>query len=409
MITLRPHQHRAVAAMKQYDKGIICAVTGAGKTLVGVAHTMSEFESNIPKTVVIVSPKILLAEQLSHEYLEHIQNAKVFHCHSGETHWESSTRPSEIRKWVDTHQNSHKLIFTTYHSLSRLVAAEVQVDTIHMDEAHNSVQKHFFPAVEHYSFNAKRFYSYTATPKNSSVIGKPGMNWTHIYGQIIENVSGPEMVRGGFIVPPKVHVKQLPMVKDRQVVFDRDSENLIQTIDDCQVEKVLICAKTTKQIIGLISETDFCQQLNDRGYSWMVITSKTGAIIDGKKVNREVFFDTLNDWGRDNTRKFVVIHHSIICEGISVSGFDSVIFMRPMDYIGIAQSVGRIVRLHHDDSKGLQDGSIQPGALHQYTKSFALCVIPVYTSVGISTARKVQAVVDTIFTKGEPAVSVIKR
>jgi hypothetical protein len=67
------------------------------------------------------------------------------------------------------------------------------------------------------------------------------------------------------------------------------------------------------------------------------------------------------------------------------------------------------VRLHHDDAKGLRDGSIQPGALGQYTKSFALCVVPVYTSVGISTAKKVQAVVDTIFIKGEPCVSTVNR
>jgi hypothetical protein len=104
-----------------------------------------------------------------------------------------------------------------------------------------------------------------------------------------------------------------------------------------------------------------------------------------------------------------VIHHSIICEGISVSGLEAVIFMRPMDYTGIAQSIGRIVRLHHDDAKGLRDGSIQPGQLNQYTKSFALCVIPVYTSAGISTARKVQAVVDTIFTRGEPCIETTNR
>jgi hypothetical protein len=217
------------------------------------------------------------------------------------------------------------------------------------------------------------------------------------------------MVRGGYIVPPKVQVKQLPMVKGRQVIFDRDADNLIETIDDYQVGKVLICAKTTKQIMGLIAETDFCNELNNRGYSWMVITSKTGAIIDGKKVNREVFFDTLNAWGKDNSKKFIVIHHSIICEGISVSGLEAVIFMRPMDYIGIAQSVGRIVRLHHDDVKNLHKGYIRPGALQQYTKSFALCVIPVYTNAGITTAKKVQAVVDTIFERGEPCSSTINR
>jgi superfamily II DNA or RNA helicase len=406
---LRPHQQRGVDSMLKYKKGIICAVTGAGKTLIGIYDAVREFASESPKTVVVVSPRILLAEQLSHEYLEFITNAKVFHCHSGETQWESSTRPNDIRVWADTHKDSHKLIFTTYHSLSRLQKAEIEVDTIHMDEAHNSVQKNFFPAVEYFSEVANRFYSYTATPKNSNVPNKPGMNWGQVYGQIIANVSGPEMVEGGYIVPPKVEVKQLPMVKGRQVIFDRDADNLMETIDDYNVSKVLICAKTTKQIVGLISETDFCKELGERGYSWMVITSKTGAIIDGKKVNREFFFDTLNAWGKDNSKKFVVIHHSIISEGISVSGLEAVVFMRPMDYIGIAQSVGRIVRLHHDDAKGLAEGKIEPGVLHQYTKSFALCVIPVYTSAGISTARKVQAVVDTIFTKGEPCISTVNR
>jgi hypothetical protein len=44
------------------------------------------------------------------------------------------------------------------------------------------------------------------------------------------------------------------MVKGRQVIFDRDAENLMETIDDYKVGKVLVCAKTTKQIIGLISK-----------------------------------------------------------------------------------------------------------------------------------------------------------
>jgi superfamily II DNA or RNA helicase len=82
---LREHQQRSVDAMQKYTKGIICAVTGAGKTLVGIVDTMRQFETETPKTVVVVSPRILLAEQLSHEYLEFITNAAVFHVHSGET------------------------------------------------------------------------------------------------------------------------------------------------------------------------------------------------------------------------------------------------------------------------------------------------------------------------------------
>jgi hypothetical protein len=374
-----------------------------------IVDAARQFQSETPQTIVVVCPRILLAEQLSAEFLEFITNAKVFHVHSGETHHESSTRPYAIRQWVESHQSSHKLIVTTYHSLSRLVDAEVDVDTIYMDEAHNSVQRHFFPAVEHFAANANRAYFFTATPKHSLAVGKPGMNDVEVYGKVICKVPAPELVQGGYIVPPKVVVKQLPMVTGKQTNFDRDAENLLETIDENNVGKILICAKATKQIVALVSETDFCAELEQRGYSWMYITSKTGAVIDGRKVNREVFFDTLSAWGKDNDKKFVVLHHSILAEGINVSGLEAVLFLRNMDFIGISQTIGRCIRLHHDDAKGLRDGSIQPGALEQYSKSFGLVCIPVYSKVGIATARSVQAVVDTIFERGEPAVSVVRK
>ena len=409
MITLRPHQERGVDAMSKHNKGQLIKPTGAGKTLTMIADALKEFAKETPQTIVVVAPRILLAEQLSSEFLEFITNAKVLHVHSGETHHVSTTKPAEILAWIENNNSHHKLIVTTYNSLSRLQEAEIDVDTIYFDEAHNSVKRNFFPATEYFAANANRCYFFTATPKHSLAMGKPGMNDAGVYGQVICKVPAPELVEGGYIVPPKVIVKQLEMVTGKQTNFDRDAVNLLETIDDNEVGKILICAKATKQIVSLVSETDFCAELEQRGFSWMYITAKTGAGIDGRKVNREVFFDTLSAWGKDNSKKFVVLHHSIISEGISVSGLEAVIFMRSMDYIGIAQSVGRIVRLHQDDAKGIVDGKIAPGALGQYTKSFALCVIPVFDKVGISTARSVQAVVDTIFEKGEPAVSVIRR
>jgi predicted helicase len=123
----------------------------------------------------------------------------------------------------------------------------------------------------------------------------------------------------------------------------------------------------------------------------MVITSKTGAIIDGKKVNREVFFETLNAWGQDSDKKFVVIHHSILSEGMNVKGLEAVLFMRNMDYIGISQSIGRVIRLGGSE------------------KTFGLVCVPVYDKVGIGTAKSVQAVVDTVFEQGEPAISVVRK
>jgi predicted helicase len=408
MFQLRPHQQRALDALFQYRKGQVIIPTGGGKTNVAIFDAIREFLKNIPQTIVVVAPRIILAEQLSSEFLEFITNASVLHVHSGETHHQSTTRPNEIRNWVDQ-TRGNKLIFTTYNSLQRLQQADVHVNTIYFDEAHNSVQRHFFPATEHFSSTADRCYFFTATPKHSATIAKPGMNDGAVYGQVICNVPAPELVNGGFIVPPKVVVQQFEMLSKGQIVADVDCENLIQTIDAQEVSKVLICSKATKQIVSLVSQTDFCKQLEDRGFSWMYITSKTGAVIDGQKVNREVFFDTLSAWGKDDSKKFVVLHHSILSEGINVSGLEAVLFMRSMDYIGISQTIGRVIRLHQSDAAALQSGRIAPGALQDYTKSFGLVCIPVYSSVGISTARKVQAVVDTVFNQGQPAISVVKR
>jgi len=408
VITLRPHQTRAVAAMQKHTKGQVIKPTGSGKTLTMIYDTMRSFSKEIifereyhdgkciggitnRKLVVVVAPRILLAEQLSAEFLEHITNVAVLHVHSGETHHESTTNSEEIDEWIFNNMEKHCLIFTTYNSLQRLVDAEIDVDTIYFDEAHNSVQRHFFPATEHFSANARRSYFFTATPKHSITVSKPGMNLPEVYGQVICQVPAPELVQGGYILPPKVVVKQLPMVQDRQMIFERDADNLMETIDDQNLSKILICARSTKQIVGLVSQSDFCAQLEQRGFSWMYITAKTGAVIDGKKVDREKFFDTLNSWGKDSSKRFVVLHHSILSEGIDVSGLEAVLFMRNMDYIGISQTIGRVIRLGDK------------------SKKFGLVCVPVYDKVGISTSRKVQAVVDTIFERGEPAISVIRR
>jgi superfamily II DNA or RNA helicase len=387
---LRPSQKRGDVAMQQNNKGQIIVPTGGGKTLNMITDAVRQFQSQTPQTIVVVCPRILLAEQLSSEFLEFIVNAEVLHIHSGETHHESTTNPDTIRRWVDTHNSSHKLIFTTYNSLQRLVDAEIDVDTIYFDEAHNSVKRNFFPATEYFSANANRCYFMTATPKHSLTVSKPGMNLPEVYGNVICQVPAPELVKQGYILPPKVVIKQLAMVQDKQMIYERDADNLLETIADNQVSKILICARSTKQIVGLISQSPFCSELQKRGYSWMMITAKTGSVIDGKKVNREVFFDTLNAWGKDSSKKFVVIHHSILSEGINVSGLEAVLFMRNMDYISVSQTIGRVIRLGDK------------------SKKFGLVVVPVYDKVGISTARSVQAVVDVIFNKGEPAISVVR-
>ena len=391
---LRPHQQDALDAMLVNEKGQIIIPTGGGKTptmIYDIIRNQKYIDNGW--TIVVVAPRILLAEQLCKEFLEEIDpidnHVHVMHVHSGETHHYSTTNPEKIHVFNNTARafGENVMIFTTYHSLNRIQQADIDVDTIYFDEAHNSVSRQFFPATEYFSHEAGRCFFFTATPKHSATISKPGMNDPHVYGQVICNVPAPKLVEEGYILPPKVVVKNLP-THEFQL---SDSQNLLETIDENSVGKILIAARSTKQIVRLMSQSDFAIQLAERGYSCMYITSKTGAIIDGKKVNREVFFETLNAWGLDPEKKFVVIHHSILSEGINVKGLEAVLFMRNMDYIGISQSIGRVIRLGGE------------------SKTFGLVCIPVYDRVGISTSRKVQAVVDTVFQQGEPAISVVKR
>ena len=392
-ITLRPHQQDALEAMQKYNKGQVIIPTGGGKTICMIEDAKKQLESHTSKTIVVVAPRILLANQLCSEFLELItqKNVNVLHVHSGETHHVSTTKVHAIQchhgvcKAVNACE--HELIFTTYHSLHKLQEAGITVDTIYFDEAHNSVQRNFFPATEHFSADADRCYFFTATPKHSLTIFKPGMNDGAVYGQVICNVPAPKLVEEGYILPPKVVVKELPRGEYQQ----SDSQNLLDTIDENSLSKILIAARSTKQIVRLIGQSDFSQQMSERGYSVMYITSKTGAVIDGKKVNRDVFFATLNSWGRTPDKKFVLLHHSILSEGINVKGLEAVLFMRNMDYIGISQSIGRVIRLGGSE------------------KTFGLVCVPVFDKVGIGTAKSVQAVVDTVFQQGEPAISVVRR
>ena len=390
-ITLRPHQQRALDALQTNAIGQIIVPTGGGKTLIAIMDAMRRFSIKVPRTIVVVAPRILLAEQLSSEYLEHITNANVLHVHSGETKHFSTTKSDRIKLFVDMCQTvrEHVIIFTTYNSLSRVMESGIDVDTIYFDEAHNSVKRNFFPATEYFSRKAERCYYFTATRKTSVTIAKPGMNDREVYGDIICRVSAPELVDGGYIAPPKVRVIEMDKVDKKSVTPHLESNNILTTIDDIGSKKVLVCAKTTKQLTTIF-QTDFAQQLSDRGYSYLYITSKTGAIIDGVKVSREKFFEVLNAWGRQSDKKFVVLHRSILSEGINVSMLDSVIFMRSMDTIEMVQSIGRVLRLAPQ-------------------KTYGFCVVPVYSNVGVSTAKALQKCVDIVFEKGELLDSVVRK
>ena len=331
------------------------------------------------------------------------------HVHSGETNHFSTTNPKLINSWHRTVEG-HRITFTTYNSLKKVIDSGVNVNTIYFDEAHNSIKKSFFISTEYFSKNANRCYFFTATPKHSAAWNKPGMNNVDVYGNIIINVPAPELIKNGSIIPPVVNAVNINMERDKEFGAERDCMTLLDTIvNGDNMQKVLVAAPNTKVLMRMLAETDFMPEIQSYGYDVLWITSKQGAFINDQKVTREEFFNTLNQYGRDPKKKFVVLHYSILSEGINCPGLTACVMMRQMNVIEMCQTIGRVIRLHPEDAQNIHNGKVSAGDLHNYTKAFGLIHVPVYSNTGIATARQIQQVVDTVFVEGQPCISTIKK
>lgn len=410
MLSLRPQQKEVFALMRQHSKMLTVAPTSAGKSIMMIADAKHRFTESESKTILVIAPKLILCQQLSAEFEKFIDNASIAHVHSGDSNHFRTTDHLELAYWYEKTEG-HKLIFSTYHSLDKIVKAELDLDTVYLDEAHNAVNKRFFDSVEEISKTSKNFYSMTATPKFSQVVSKPGNNDSEVFGSKIHNVSAPDLLKNGSILPPTTDVIHIEAHRDKENAHERDFYTLCDTIlGESDMNKVLVVAPNTKVMMNMLSKTSFMEEMNSNGYDVLHITSKFGAYVNQRKVSRSEFLDILADYGADSDRKFVVLHIGILTEGISVPGIQSCIFLRQQNFISTVQSIGRCIRVHPEDTARMQSGELEPGDFDNYLKPFGKVVIPVYNNkVGIATARRVQNVVEEVFVKGNFVADVIKK
>jgi superfamily II DNA or RNA helicase len=253
---------------------------------------------------------------------------------------------------------------------------------------------------------AKNAYYFTATPKFRG--GNISMNNTDVYGSELISVPAPELIDNGSIIPPTVqaHVVDFERNKsllaaenDREVLMD-----IVTKLDEDSAQKILVAAPNTRVLWALLSQTNVMAEFAERGYDVLHITSKHGAYINKQKVGREVFFDTLTAWGQDPNRKFIMFHYSILSEGINVPGLTHTILLRNLPVIEMAQTIGRVIRLDKRDAADIAAGKIPAGKLEMYRKRTGFVTVPVFTNYGKQTEKRLQAVVDTIFVKGQSLI-----
>lgn len=406
MLSLRPHQVRTINSMRTVDKGTIYIPTGGGKTRCMIEDLKFRLSGATDKITVVVAPRIMLALQLANEFDTALNEERyvIGHVHSGETDDWCSTDTDEIRNFLEgaISFGNNPIIFSTYHSLHKLVEAGVYADHVYYDEAHNSTQRNFFPTVA--SFKTTHAYYFTATPKNSSKHAR-GMNNEDVYGQNIITVDANELLDCGAIIPPTVQVHTIDTVRTKKEIANIDATTVIRVVDNGDADKVLVAAPSARIINRMIAHTDLFMELKARGYTVLRITSKHGAFIDAKKVNRKEFFKQLHIMGADKNAKFILFHYSILSEGINVAGLTNVILLRNLGVVEMAQTIGRVIRLDKEDSQNINDGTLKPRAYQNYIKPTGIVSVPVYTNHNKNTATRVQRTVNTIFNEGKPATA----
>jgi superfamily II DNA or RNA helicase len=413
---LRSHQPRTIAAMQSACKGIVIQPTGAGKTLEQIMHCKALLDaSERGLTAVVVAPRLLLCNQLSDEYMQILdtKNVHILHVHSGETHHFSSTKSDTIALFNNTARAAGEscLIFTTYHSLHRIVDAGIDIDVAYFDEAHNATSKQFFPKTAMVSEMADNCYFFTATPRHSKNPHGRGMNNKLVFGDVIEITPAQELIESGSIIPPSIVIHEQPAVaRTKSNAADCDANTVLEIIDNLDADagqKILVAAPSSKIIWNMVAATSMLQELSERGYDVMHITAKHGAYVNKTKVNREVFFDTLTAWGKDPNRKFVVFHYSILSEGINVPGLTHCVLLRNLNIVEMAQTIGRVIRMNVDDARDIAEGKLTAGDLGSYRKPFGFVTVPIYGNYGAQIQKRLQNVVDAIFVKGVPPTSII--
>lgn len=398
-IQLRPYQQRILEDIQNHNKGIIVIPTGGGKTLVFMEDLKRRIlNSTKPLTAVIIAPKILLSSQLYTDFQKHlkeIKNILYTNVHSGEDGTTNVEMIQTIHRISKVTRNHH-LIFTTYKSLPKVNDSNVQIDVAIFDEAHYSVTESNFVGVAQTAQSAKNSFFYTATPKHTE--SKTTMANSDVYGGTIISIPPKELVNHGYILPPVIRSYESSEYED---------ENILNFVDEIQEEnpKILVAVSSVQSMMDLFTETDLLSELESRNFNILHITSKYGCIVNRNKVSRQEFFDELNQIGNDDEQKLIVFHHSTISEGISVNGMSHCLLLRNLTVVDYVQTIGRILRLHHEDSKKLQSGLIQPGEYHKYKKPFGVIAYPSKDSRGNKIERKLQSIVNHLFIEGETLIA----
>lgn len=375
-------------------KGRYVYPTSAGKTLIEALILNHQLERLDGFGVhVIIAPRIALLTQLMREFRGFIGDKYgQIGFHSGDDKYEGrdydydkhlnlsvqrkTTKIEKVQSEVNRarRDNFPLVIFSTYHSLHKLVDACIPFETMIADESQYCISKKYFEGVQRISSKVKLYFTATERRAESGVRRN---NNVAAFGEILGQEFIEVLVRRNILAEPRLLLvigkseSESDYSYDRNIpgIDDEDEENAIakylidlaghiaeeqrNQVNDALPAKTLFACQSAKHVRVILGEKNL-QNLMDRvnkidpsrGHAIFTISSETGAKIDGKNVSRGEFLKRLGE----HQGNALIFHHDILSEGIDIDGITGVAILRNMRYAKTLQTIGRCLRPYKEDS-----------------------------------------------------------
>lgn len=418
-VKLRDYQKEAVQRAIASECGQVILPTGSGKSIIQASIIEHHIKTkNGAGIYVVLTPRILLTNQQMRSTIRHlaldagITNVRAITVHSGDptTLFDDQKDSEEVLEvlkqigikicggWSELHNeiiesradNESLIICCTYQSVETLISAmsringDINIDQVLCDEAHYVAQRTNFENIIRLKQRSNATHFFTATRRTSKANrwnGKGvGMDNKSVYGEIICTRSIAELASRNYIVAPKLHVVRTTSNNQAKSVvecFDKHSDKINIEAGKQVNAKMLVCCAGTYPLEQIRNDQILIDYARENDVAIFAISSKCGAWKNGveyknkydtelrRTVNaRDQFLsDLLNHEG-----KAIILHISILTEGIDVPNMTGVVFFRDMTISRFSQSSGRAMRALSEDD-GLE--------FEHRTKKFAHIIVPV--------------------------------
>lgn len=422
-MVLRDHQTKALSAIAQAVRGIINLPTGTGKSLIQARAIAQEIKKSPGQNgvYVILSPRILLSNQLLDDVRKDLMKAKVdaqyLVVHSGNGDYEADEQlrvdmglvyretdsTTKIAMIKEAHRKAHEekvplVVSCTYHSFERIVDSGIPLKAIHCDEAHYLVQERFqwIATLD----NAPAFF-YTATMRVTRSDDGIGMNNKERFGEVIAQALPIEMINAGEIVRPRLHIVDMA---DQPEGDEGDALAIVEAFREHRSllnvgAKLLVVAKGQEHLQKLVSSKQIKQLLDTMpNLRLFDITSDYGARINGAVVKRQRWFKELKEL--TDSDQAIIMHVDILTEGIDMPGITGTMPLDSLAKSKFLQTLGRATRLHVGDRSRLYNKELKADDLKNFVKPYAYVVVPAYGSFGEDLQEEIREMITELRTYG---------